>query len=155
MKHHIIGIESAPVELVSSRELIAYKIAVTHGGGMGGAYREYYAKRIQKDNRARGNEPMFYLVTLSPPKSSTMKINPRWIVSIDKVKLVVVVTERKTSYGQCIGDQIGVNEHYYKIGLKDTYSIKASHNFSFAPVFRTHDGIEYQVGEKYEHTSMS
>ncbi|MFA5375898.1 MAG: hypothetical protein WC455_09165 [Dehalococcoidia bacterium] len=148
MKHHVIGIESSPVELVSSRELTAYKIAVTHGGGMGGAYREYYAKSIHKDGRAWGNEPMFYLVTLSPPKSTTMKINPRWIVFIEKVKLIVVVTERKTSYGQSIGDQIGVNEHYYKIGFNDTYSIKTSNNFSFAPVFRTHDGIEYQVGDQ-------
>lgn len=148
MKHHIIGIESAPVELVSSRELTAYKIAVTHGGGMGGAYREYYAKRIHKDGRARGNEPMFYLVTLSPPKSTTMKINPRWVVFIYKVKLVVVVTERKTSYGDQIRSQIGVNEDYYEIGFNDTYSIKASNNISFAPVFRTHDGIEYQIGDK-------
>ncbi len=73
---------------VSDEVISVNRVLITYGGGMGGARESIYATAIHKEQAING---MWIMVDIT--NGMERQVNPRFIVSVDKVKVVKVVTD--------------------------------------------------------------
>jgi hypothetical protein len=78
----------SPSTHVSDEVISVNRVRISYGGGMGGANESIYTTAIYKEQAING---MWIMVDIT--NGMERQINPRFIVSVDKVNVVKVVTD--------------------------------------------------------------
>jgi|LakMenEpi03Aug12_release.lakeMendotaPanAssembly.Ray.scaffolds.fasta_scaffold159952_6 hypothetical protein len=112
----------SPSTHVSDELIPVNRVLITYGGGMGGANEKIYTTAIHKEQAING---MWRMIDIT--NGMERDVNPRFIVSVDKVNVVKVITDitEHTNYHEVVCIE-NILTRLIDIGV-DTYEMVSEH----------------------------
>jgi hypothetical protein len=123
MRTLLVGKPCSPSETISHEVIEMKRVLITYGGGMGGANKEYYTKKIYKEQAINGG---WNIETID---GKIIQLMPNFIVEVEETKVLKLVTDvtRHRNYNKTTCKKSILTEYFDLSGF-DNYNIEEKYS---------------------------
>jgi hypothetical protein len=123
MRTLLVGKPCSPSETISHEVIEMKRVLITYGGGMGGANKEYYTKKIYKEQAINGG---WNIETID---GKIIQLMPNFIVEVEETKVLKLVTDvtghRNYNKTTC---KKSILTEYFDLSGFDNYNIEEKYS---------------------------